>query len=270
MGISHGVHIANLHLLYYEFQFRKQLVDIILAAPDWIYTGSLAHKDMAKKLLAPNANLEFITAASNSWPDAACLILQSFQFFGRFVDHVLVGPNPYFSCLLKTTYSLLGGRIAGIYPPYLQLDANFEPDWHGYKVQYLDVELRLRCTEVPESAAQRHIVGEVVLFEKLSSPKFRNVHILKYHHVFSQLSLSCTYGVLSSQLCRFVSHTTIPGDWVQNAATCLHRFYIQGFEHAWLHAQFDRWLHAHAEQHIGTTRLLYLGHFAWLRFCNML
>lgn len=195
------------------------------------------------------------------------LVLELFQYFGRFVDDVMSGPNPFLTRLLKTTDSLLGGRITGIYPPYLRLEPSTDdPASRGYTLQMLDVALRAYQIAAPAGQPGPIIAGDITLFDKQSSPKYRRLHVLRYYNVFSQRALQSSYGVICGQLNRFMTHTTLPGDWVKNAALCMHRFHLQGFETSWLHSQMARWLHTHAEQYVGDTRIKHLGTFAWKRF----
>jgi hypothetical protein len=246
MGISPGVLIANLHLLFYEFHFRQRLVDLILADPDWVYSADPHIRAHAQQLLAPEATLQTVTAGAEHVADAAALLLESFQYYGRYVDDIFSGPNPYLSRLLKTTDVMLSGLVTGLYPPSLRLDPTYDPADRGYQLQMLDVELRLRATapplDQPDFAASGLVVsGDVVLYDKLTSPKFSHIYKLRYHHVFSERALQCTYGVICGQLCRFASHTTLPDNWIQNTAACLFRFHVQGFKSSWLQAQLRHW-----------------------------
>jgi hypothetical protein len=179
-------------------------------------------------------------SAVGYWADAAMLILQSFRYHGRYVDDMFSGPNPYLQRLLKTTDAVLGGFFTGLYPP----------------------SLRLLTSMV--------VSGDIVLCDKLTSSKFSKIHKLRYHHVFSDRALQCTYGVICGQLCRFASHTTLPDNWVQNAALCFYRLHLQGFETTWLHTQLQHWVHMHAEQCVGNTRIKYLSDHAGRRFLGML
>jgi hypothetical protein len=48
----------------------------------------------------------------------------------------------------------------------------------------LDVELCLRVTAAPSGQTGLIVSGDVVLDDKLTSPKFSHIYKLRYHHVF--------------------------------------------------------------------------------------
>lgn len=64
MGISPGVSIANLHLLYYEFSFRQRLVNLILSNQNWRYSRDPQVRARAQQLLAPDATSQSILAGA--------------------------------------------------------------------------------------------------------------------------------------------------------------------------------------------------------------
>lgn len=184
MGISPGVLIANLHLLYYEFAFRQRLVNIVLANHNWRYSRDPQVRARAQQLLAPDATPHSILAGAEYWADAAMLVLEAFQYFGRYIDDVGSGPNRYFLRLQKATDSILHGLITGIYPPSLRLDPTHDPASQGYIFQILDVELRLRQVPAPAGQPGPIVSGDVFLCDEQSNPKYAHLKMLRYHHVF--------------------------------------------------------------------------------------
>jgi hypothetical protein len=269
MGIAPAVHIAHLHLLHFEYRFRMQLVQIIKDAPDWRASEHPGRLHVARQLLQSNVCNDVAEANAAAWPDAAYLLLKSFQYFGRFVDDVFCGPNPFMTQLMTTQQTLMAGRIHGLHPTYLRLEDNFEQAWRGYTLKFLDVEMQLRAVNRP-GTAHGIIQGDLLLYDKLCDAKSSHLHLLRYHNVFSQISLRVTYGVICSRLCCCASHTTSPANFVQNAALVLHRFYVQGFDTAWLNAQLKRWIHNHGTECISDTRIAFLSQFVWKQVLSLI
>jgi len=125
MGVNPGVFVANYYLFAYEFDFVKQLVDLLLKYPPG---GGNLHPEFARGSLFVSDPAQVLSRLQGEIGDAALFVLLQFKFMCRYVDDVLSGPNQCLDALLYNNLTLLGGLIRGLYPAYLHLtDSNPRP-----------------------------------------------------------------------------------------------------------------------------------------------
>jgi len=199
MGTNPAVHIANMYLRSYERPFLAQLHVLALRyappspAPRCTLTRAEA-RHIVQHLLGPvdPAHPFRVSTAPGVTPHQVLLcIWQCFALTARFVDDRICIDNPLASVLRYTHQTVLAGLVHGVYPPALDLVAAHA----GLTAPYLDMQL------VPVATATgMHL--STILYDKRRGAAFSRVHIIRFPHATSALSLRCKLGCINGQFHR--------------------------------------------------------------------
>jgi hypothetical protein len=170
-GINPAVFMANYYLLYYEYLFIRQLLEIARQFPP--RPGG----DMIARQVFDSQN----QASSNAPPDwisinpenpvyngnLAMHVLQALRFTRRYVDDLTAACNPFLEHLLYQNQHILGGLIRGIYPHgSLVLEPTNTDMWSFPTLDIRIISTPRMCVDKTTGLAYRYVHSHSVLYDK--------------------------------------------------------------------------------------------------------
>jgi hypothetical protein len=216
MGINPAVFLANYYLFYFEYQFLEQFGSVfeqyppaleqVPAAQQWLTTTDLQE--------APPAGLRGTVAK---------LVLDAFEFTGRFVDDFTSGPNRFLDKLWYDCDSILGDLIKGIYPGGEDgLTLECVPGApHAYPT--LDVCITTDADEYGR------VQSFTELYDKRREPCYKGIPMVHYVHVSSRVSARVGPNILRGQLHRFSRIIMRRDNFVQESVNCVRALLERGY-----------------------------------------
>ena len=233
MGISPAVFIANMYLWYSEFQFLSRLVTVMQQTPPLPGGETLA----ARILDDPQPPIPAFAPYKGG---VALLLLQSYRFTYRFVDDLLFAINPYFKRLLFVDQYVAGQWFQGIYPRFFNIVVE---DMQEHSLPFLDVLCKFEVEDTygrrfrvnpegqlqPTGEAGSVVVVRTHLYDKRRQDCYADIPIVQYTHITSNLSTSCVYNILVSQLHRFMQIITDVHNYSKEVGICIGKLMHNGY-----------------------------------------
>ena len=83
------------------------------------------------------------------------------------------------------------------------------------------------------------------IYDKRLEAKYANINVIRYPHTQSVLATKAKYGILTSQLYRFLRRCTLATDFVYNISLVLYRLMNKGYHTRQLWSQVKLFLLKH-------------------------
>jgi len=131
---------------------------------------------------------------------------------------------------IKYRVEVEGGGTRGLYPQEI-LELGVADS--GVPVPYLDVLIKYNTKLGLHTA----------VYDKRMEPKFLMILFLRYPEMFTVLDTSCKLNVITSQMHRYMTISSILKDFVYQTSLVIHRMVLKGYIQAPLLRMCKRFLH---------------------------